>query len=253
MPEETKAPAAQPAPDEQVGALKGAAGNEQQQQEVRETLDPFAPDAGDDAAAVKEPIAGEPEKAEPEKDAYDAARPAALPPPEPEAAEVDGIKLTLPAGLDKDNPEIKDFVKLAKDGGTKPETIQKFIDLYLDKQKKVVWQVAEADKKFRANLDARWIRENHNDPEFGGDNYEKSCNYVTAALRKFVPADELTATLAKDGRMGFLQFVKEANIKNHPILFKLLARVGKYASEASAATSDATAPPDDKSDAEVLF
>ncbi len=166
---------------------------------------------------------------------------------------MDGVKLVLPKGISPDNPELKSFVAMAKEMKVEPEAAQKLVDLYVDKHRKMVGDLTEANQRFRENLNKRWIRENHADPEFGGENYDRSCNHVQAALRKFIPKDELLATEAKDGRMGFLEFFDQANIRNNPHMFRLLARIGKHFAEAAPMTSEAAAAPGDKSTAEVLF
>lgn len=167
---------------------------------------------------------------------------------------VEDVPLKLPPGLKPDNPELSEFVKMAKESGMKPESVQKFLDMHLTKQQNIIKQFTEADAKFRSEIDRKWIAENKSDPEFGGKNFNASNNYVQSFMRKFATKEELLWTMEKDGKIGLLQLYKDANIKNCPVLFRLLARAGKAMGEALPVTTDApTAREKEISLADAMF
>lgn len=189
------------------------------------------------------------------KDEFSELAPDSTVPEEEYEGPVEEINLKLPPGLKPDNPELVDFVKMIKDSGTKPEHAQKFLDMYLGKQRQIMDTYIKADVKFREQQNKKWIDENLKDSEFGGKNYASSSNYVTAALRKFIPKNELMSTMDKDGKMGFLEMMQMGNLKNCPPLFRFIARVGKYVAEAQPVTTDASSDKKEKpfSHKEALF
>lgn len=211
------------ASDDVVNALDAVSDNlDTAEAEVEGQADVI--DAGSDVESVK--------------DEFNELAPDSEVPEEEYEGPVEGINLKLPAGMKPDNPELVGFMKMIKESGTKSEHAQKFLDMYIDKQKKIVTQFTEAEAKFRENINRKWIEENKADPEFGGNNYNRTTNYVQAALRRFVPKDELLWTTEKDGKMGVLEFFRVANLKNCPPLMRLLARVGKATGEAQPITSN---------------
>ncbi len=169
------------------------------------------------------------------------------------AVDIDGVPMVLPEGISADNEEFRAVVGMMKGLNVPQEAMQKLTDYHVNHTRGIMGKLEEADGRLRENLNKRWTRECNTDPEFGGKNFDASCNYVQAALRKYFTEEELYATEEKDGFMGFLEFRDKANLRNHPLLFRLLARAGRDSMGAVPISSDAPPPQREDDLAERMF
>ena len=164
--------------------------------------------------------------------------------PKQEGETGDAIDIKFPEGFQADPNLMEGFLSVIKDGGSKQEQAQKLIDMYAAEQKKTFDVFSTEHAKTTERINNEWLGEIKNDPEFGGEKYEESCNHVIAAIRRFVPATEMDS---------FLGFFKQANLKNNPQLFRFFARVSQYSAEAGAVASDASNPERELSRADRMF
>ena len=158
-------------------------------------------------------------------------------PQKPFEGEIGGYKLKLPEGVAGDNPEVVEFAGIMKECDVKGDKAQKLLDVFVENRKRTFEHLATKEQEFREKIDAQWIEENKKDPEFGGAQFEQTANYVQAAIRRFLTKEEILSTQAEHGKMGFLEFLTAANIRNAPPLVRFLARVGKRTGEATPITS----------------
>lgn len=162
----------------------------------------------------------------------------------PEAAETP-LEIAVPEGIDRDEETISSFLGIAKEAGIKQEAAQKLFDLHVAQQQKNAAAAEKAFAEHRARVNSDWARQCRADGEFGGENYQASCNYVTAAIRRFIPDSREQAQ--------FVDFYQKANLQNAPFMFRFLARVGRDTAEAGAAASDASSDKRDLTTADKLF
>lgn len=142
------------------------------------------------------------------------------------------LELKLPDGYPKDDPVLAEYMDIARKGNIDQETAQKLFDMHHAAQQNMTAAFEKGIHEERARINTEWARQCQTDPELGGERYEESCNYLTAAIRRFVPDPKEQAE--------FVDFYSRANLQNAPMMFRFLARVGKATSEAGAVTSDAS-------------
>lgn len=223
-----------------------AAQQEQQEQQIQNVL----PQGETSPAGQAKPPAEKGQGADP----IDALKPQ-LPENAPKAeeggkgkdappAEEKPLEIKLPEGFQKDDALMGSFLDVAKEGGIKQETAQKLFDMYAAEQQKAGAAYEKAIIDQRTRINAEWARQCQSDPEFGGANYGKSCNHLTAAIRRFVPPAE---------QAEFVDFYSRCNLQNAPHMFRFLARVGMATSEAGPVASDASNPAREQSLADKLF
>lgn len=150
----------------------------------------------------------------------------------------------LPEGFQVDQEAMSGFLDFIKDTKAKPEAAQKLVDTFIDQQQKAVAGYEREFMKRAAEQNAQWASECRSDPEFGGENYTASCNYVTAAIRRLTPPNEQAA---------LVEAVRGMNIQNNPQLFRFFARAGKATAESAPALSDAQSPERELTAADKLF
>lgn len=160
----------------------------------------------------------------------------------PVQGEFSGYKIKLPKGVTKDNELLGQFTALAAKTKASPELVQQSVELLKGYQEKFFGELAERDQKFRANINNQFIRQNKADPVYGGEHYEANCNKVMKVLRHLVPKDELLATVAKDGKMGMMEYLKASNSLNATPLWKLLIRAHDLISESPPAAVGSSGP-----------
>ena len=190
-------------------------------------------EAKGDAVSTGEEAAGKPE------DEIEGLGPDENVPEKPFEGKVGDYNLKLPAGLKADNPQVQEFVKTLKASEVKGEKAQAILDMFIENRRRAANEMVAMDKQFRERMNEQWIAEIQADPEVGGKNFRASSNYAQALIRKFLTKEEILQHSQKGGKIGFLQMLNEGNIKNIPIYFKFMSRVGKYISEAQPVTTDA--------------
>lgn len=158
------------------------------------------------------------------------AKPAAGTPPDAKAAEAakaaadkaaaddkaSELVLKVPEGF-KEDASFSKFKELAKTHGLKAEGAQAIVDLYAEAQKAQHAQMVSQ----REQQTKEWDQSVRSDKEFGGAKYDQTVQDARKALRAYGGAE-----LAE-----LKQMLQENPIGNWPPLVKLLARVGRAASE----------------------
>lgn len=173
---------------------------------------------------------------------------------EPFQGTIDGYDLKLPKGVSENNELLKQFTKLASENKADPKLVQGSVELLTKYQEKFFNELAQRDQQFRREINNQFIRTNKADPVYGGANYEASVNYAMKALRHFVPKEELTATTAKDGKMGMMEYLQASNSLNATPLWKMLVDVGKHISESAPVIPGAAGPDSSqKSLSDIMF
>lgn len=141
------------------------------------------------------------------------------------------LDITLPEGFQRDEAKMKwlnDFAKEAKLG---KESAQKAMDFYCQAMQEQHKGFQEHIHELRAKIDREGNEAIHADPEIGGENFDASATYAEKAIRRF---------MGQKGEYGAIkQLYHDANLRNNPLIFKMLARVGKYISEADPLSGDA--------------
>lgn len=118
------------------------------------------------------------------------------------------LELKLTDGLsESDLQEIKEF---AKENKISNEVAQKILDGRLDLKSKFV---AANDAALKGAIEG-WKQQSMSDPEIGGDNLQKSLELANLTITKF----------DKD----FKGVLDKTGLGNHPMMLRLLARIGKH-------------------------
>ena len=121
---------------------------------------------------------------------------------------------TLPEGMDMDAGVLGEFTGLAKELNLPQAAAQKLIDL----QAKIANQQAEAYQTAVLKQGEQWAAAVKNDPELGGENYDKSVASAVKVIQAF-------------GDDGLRDLLNNTSLGNHPALFKFCYRVSQSISE----------------------
>ena len=115
----------------------------------------------------------------------------------------------FPEGFEVDQNALELFKNYAKENKLSPEVFQKGIDLQVELSKKQ----AAAVQSRRAALDAEFRAAVKDDPDFGGAKHQATMDSAEWALARY-------------GDSELLSRLREWGVQNHPVIVKLLARVG---------------------------
>lgn len=136
---------------------------------------------------------------------------------EREALRLTYVAVKLPDGMAPDNPVFAEFKEAALDLGLDVTAAQKLCDVVAPKLQAAL--IAPYEQW--ATLQAEWIEAGKNDPEYGGEAYEKSLGFCAKAVNgiggKSAPA--LITALASTG------------FGNHPECVRWMYRVGRMLAE----------------------
>ncbi|MBT9575533.1 MAG: peptidase [Pseudomonas umsongensis] len=121
---------------------------------------------------------------------------------------------TLPEGMEMDAEVLGEFTGLAKELNISQESAQKLIDL----QSKIATQQAEQYQAAVIKQGEQWKEAVKNDPELGGENYDKSVASAVKVIQAF-------------GDDGLRDLLNNSGLGNHPALFKFCHRVSQAISE----------------------
>lgn len=121
---------------------------------------------------------------------------------------------TLPEGMEMDTEVLGEFTGLAKELNISQESAQKLIDL----QSKIATQQAEQYQAAVIKQGEQWAAAVKNDPELGGENYDKSVASAVKVIQAF-------------GDDGLRDLLNSSGLGNHPALFKFCHRVSQAISE----------------------
>lgn len=156
--------------------------------------------------------------------------------PEEEAFTPESYQFELPEGFQVDDEGMNTFKTWLAGKNIAPEAAGELMTLY---QKQMESFQAKVNEQYLENM-----RRIHNEgyqaimdnPELGGENFQRSRMRVARALAKF--ANEK----GEGGDNAFAEEMKKCGMSNNPHLFQFLARVGDWVSEAEPLASDATSP-----------
>lgn len=121
---------------------------------------------------------------------------------------------TLPEGFEMDAGTLDAFKGLAKELNIPQASAQKLIDL----QTALSSKQAEAYQASVVAQGQQWAAEIKNDPQLGGENYDKSVASAVKVIQAF--GDESLSNLLNESGLG-----------NHPALFKFCHRISAAISE----------------------
>lgn len=121
----------------------------------------------------------------------------------------------LPEGVVVPDEVKGEYLNLFKEANLSQDTAQKFIDFQLKVEKKA----AEALTKHWDDTHAGWKKAIKEDKDFGGEKFKENRAFAKAALASEFADPELAEALEVTGA------------GNHPAVFRLLARIGKAASD----------------------
>ena len=140
------------------------------------------------------------------KDADDKDKPAGA----PEAYE----DFTLPEGMEMDAEVLGEFKNLAKELNIPQAKAQQLIDF----QTQLATKQAEEYQAAVAKQSQEWAASIKNDPEIGGENYEKNVESAIKVIQSF-------------GDPALTELLNQSGLGNHPALFKFCHRISAAISE----------------------
>jgi hypothetical protein len=121
---------------------------------------------------------------------------------------------TLPEGMDMDVEVLGEFKDFAKELNLPQDKAQKIVDF----QTKLATKQAEQYQAAVMKQGEQWAAAVKNDPELGGENYEKSVASAVKVIQAF-------------GDDGLKSLLNTSGLGNHPALFKFCHRVSQAISE----------------------
>lgn len=169
----------------------------------------LTPPAPTDAPAPK-PDDAQPEDADKSKDESQDADGKDKPTGAPEAYE----DFTLPEGMEMDVEILGEFKNLAKELNIPQAKAQQLIDF----QSQLASKQAEAYQAAVTKQAQDWAAEIKNDPEIGGENYDKSVASAIKVIQSF-------------GDPALTELLNTSGLGNHPALFKFCHRISAAISE----------------------
>ena len=169
----------------------------------------LTPPAPTDAPAPK-PDDAQPEDADKPKDESKDADGKDKPTGAPEAYE----DFTLPEGMEMDVEILGEFKNLAKELNIPQAKAQQLIDF----QSQLASKQAEAYQAAVTKQAQDWAAEIKNDPEIGGENYDKSVASAIKVIQSF-------------GDPALTELLNTSGLGNHPALFKFCHRISAAISE----------------------
>lgn len=169
----------------------------------------LTPPAPTDAPAPK-PDDAKPEDAGKPKDESKDADGKDKPTGAPEAYE----DFTLPEGMEMDVEILGEFKNLAKELNIPQAKAQQLIDF----QSQLASKQAELYQAAVTKQAQDWAAEIKNDPEIGGENYDKSVASAIKVIQSF-------------GDPALTELLNQSGLGNHPALFKFCHRISAAISE----------------------
>ena len=121
---------------------------------------------------------------------------------------------TLPEGISMDADTLDAFKGLAKELNIPQEAAQKLVDL----QTKLATKQAEDLQSAVVAQSQKWAAEVRNDPELGGENYDKSVASAIKVIQAF-------------GDPALTELLNDSGLGNNPALFRFCHRISAAISE----------------------
>lgn len=156
----------------------------------------------------------------------------------------EAIEVALPDGFVVDEAAMGQFKDILKASESKQDMAQKLMDVHVAEQRKLLDSVQSRILGDAAKQNVEWAKQCRSDPDFGGEKYEESSNYVTKAILDHVPQEE---------RGEFLRVFKAMRLNNQPHLRRFLARVGMAGSESAPVNSGGNGAPPPRTLADRMF
>ena len=199
---------------------------------MTEELDGVQPNT--DPPEGGEPVAPEPEGGGTEP-TTDPTKGGTEPKTEPEGGKgtpPEKYELSLPEDSLLDSSVVDEISAYAKEKGLSNEDAQGLLDREIANVDKYV---AEVEKE-----QAAWVDEVKNDPELGGDNFEKTAELATRVVDRF--GDEKLKELLTDSRYG-----------DHPTIVRFLSKIGASMTDDTFVMAKGQAGGSEKSPMEKLY
>ena len=121
---------------------------------------------------------------------------------------------TLPEGMEMDAEVLGEFKNLAKELNIPQAKAQQLIDF----QTQLATKQAEEYQAAVVKQSQEWAASIKNDPEIGGENYEKSVASAIKVIQSF-------------GDPALTELLNQSGLGNHPALFKFCHRISAAISE----------------------
>lgn len=177
----------------------------------------------------------------------DDAKPEDTKKPEGEGKEADGKDkptgapeayedFTLPEGMEMDAAVLGEFKNLAKELNIPQAKAQQLIDF----QTQLATKQAEEYQAAVVKQSQEWAASIKNDPEIGGENYEKSVASAIKVIQSF-------------GDPALTELLTQSGLGNHPALFKFCHRISSAISEDKFVLPGSQANTGRKSNEEVFY
>lgn len=151
---------------------------------------------------------------------------------EPATSEVE-LKLELKDGVSEQ--DISEVLEFAKENKLSQEAAQKIID----SRSALHSKLEQAHAQALSNAIESWKTEVKNDPEIGGDNFDKSIELANLTISHY--DKEFKTVLDKTG------------LGNHPKVLRLLARIGKDLQNDSMVRSKNHGAPESRNDYDLFY
>lgn len=121
---------------------------------------------------------------------------------------------TIPEGMEMDAEVLGEFKDFAKELNLPQDKAQKIVDF----QTKLATKQAEEYQAAVVKQSQEWAASIKNDPEIGGENYEKSVASAIKVIQSF-------------GDPALTELLNQSGLGNHPALFKFCHRISAAISE----------------------
>ncbi|WP_223528388.1 hypothetical protein [Pseudomonas sp. A-RE-23] len=133
---------------------------------------------------------------------------------EPQGAPEAYANFKLPEGMELDAEVLGEFTAFAKELNLPQDKAQKIVDF----QAKLAAKQADEYQAAALKQGQEWAAQVKNDPELGGENYDKSVASAVKVIQSF-------------GDEGLRDLLNNTGLGNHPALFKFCHRVSQAMSE----------------------
>nr|WP_315492521.1 hypothetical protein [uncultured Pseudomonas sp.] len=143
---------------------------------------------------------------------------------------------TLPEGMEMDAAVLGEFKNLAKELNIPQAKAQQLIDF----QTQLATKQAEEYQAAVVKQSQEWAASIKNDPEIGGENYEKSVASAIKVIQSF-------------GDPALTELLNQSGLGNHPALFKFCHRISAAISEDKFVLPGSQANTGRKSNEEVFY
>jgi len=153
--------------------------------------------------------------------------------PSEEKSEEGEFKLELIEGLTEE--DLKEVVEFAKENNISQQAAQKILDIKLSEKQKF----EDGTKKNLANAIEQWKDAAKNDPEIGGEKFDRAIKLAELTVAHY--DKEFNDLLAKTG------------LGSHPLLLRFLYRVGLDLENDKLVSNPKNAAPENRQDYEYFY